>query len=262
MKTMMAERLKEERKRIPISHEKLSEKIKDAYKVKVSVDSLKNYEVTDPGSERFGKNIAMRVEYLSCLADYYGVSMDYLAGKAKHRTTDPTLQAAAAYTGLSDNALEALRFHATHVDVDRGRYLAFLSSLLEDSSFRQLLLELYRFTTANEGKRLYGEMRDQFKESKERGEIHDHAQYTEAWLSVLKRTDIPDEVKGMFLAQVKLESLDSGEMQDLTKDVQLVEISEVKQLAAMQAFNHLISEDSESPCFKAIQTHRKAASEE
>ena len=208
-----------------------------------------------------GKSIP-DAETLADLSKLLGVSADWLLGLSQYRTTNPTLQAAAAYTGLTENALEALRFHATHVDVDRGRYLAFLSSLLEDASFRQLLLELYRFTTANEGKRLYEEMQHQFKERKERGDIHDHAQYTEEWLGILKRQDIPDEVKGMFLAQVKLESLDSGEMQDLTKDVQLVEISEVKRLAAMQAFNHLISEDSESPCFKAIQTHKKAASEE
>lgn len=262
MKTMMAERLKEERKRIKLSHEKLSKKIEAEYGVKVSVDSLKNYEVTDPYSERFGKNIAMRVEYLACLADIYGVSMDYLAGKAEHRTTDPSLQAAADYTGLTENALEALRFDVVHQDVDRHRYLAFLSSLLEDASFRQLLLELYRFTTANEGKLLYEEMRHQFDERMKRGEIHDHAQYTEEWLGILKRQDIPDEVKGMFLAQIELDKLDSGIMLDLTKDVHLIQISEVKQLAAMQAFNHLISEDSESPCFKAIQTHKKAASEE
>ena len=66
----------------------------------------------------------------------------------------------------------------------------------------------------------------------------------------------------MFLAQVQLDNLDDGIMQDLTKDVQLIQISEVKQLAAMQAFNLLIDEESESPCFKAIQTHTKVASKE
>ena len=201
-------------------------------------------------------------ETLAALAKLLGVSADWLLGLSKHQTTDGSLKAAADYTGLTESALEALRFDVAHCDVDSGRYLAFLSSLLEDASFRYLLLELYRFTTANEGNRLYWEMRHQFDERKKRGEICNDEQYTKELLSILNRQDIPDEVKGMFLAQVKLENLDSDIMQNLTKDVQLIQISEVKQLAVMQAFKHLIDEESESPCFKAIQTHKKAASEE
>ena len=259
---VMARRLKEERNKKGLSHVKLGEALHEKYGITISKDSLINYEVSDDAHTKAGSNMAMRVEYLSCLADFYGVSMDYLAGKTDEPSPDVSLQAASAYTGLSGEALEALRFHCLHQSVDKTRYLAFLSSLLIDSSFRHLLLELYRFTTANEGERLYWEMRHQFDEREKRGEIDDHEQYTEEWLSILKRKDIPDEVKGMFLAQVQLDNLDDGIMQDLTKDVQLIQISEVKQLAAMQAFNLLIDEESESPCFKAIQTHIKAASKE
>lgn len=259
---VMARRLKAERNKKGLSHVKLCEALQEKYGIAISKDSLINYEVSDETHPKAGSNMAMRVEYLSCLADFYGVSMDYLAGKAEEPSPDVSVQAASAYTGLSGEALEMLRFDCLNQSVDKLRYLAFLSSLLIDSNFRHLLLELYRFTTANEGERLYWEMRNQFDERMKRGEISDHAQYTEEWLSILKRKDIPDEIKGMFLAQVQLDNLDSGIMRDFTKDAQLIQISEVKQLAAMQAFNHLIDKESGSPCFKTIQTDKKAASEE
>ena len=259
---VMARRLKAERNKKGLSHVKLCEALQEKYGIAISKDSLINYEVSDETHPKAGSNMAMRVEYLSCLADFYGVSMDYLAGKTDEPSPDVSLQAASAYTGLSGEALNALRQHCSHQSIDKTRYLAFLSSLLLYPHFLGLLFDLYQFTTANEGESLYWEMRNQFDERMKRGEVSDHVQYTEEWLSILKRKDIPDEVKGMFLAQVQLDNLDNGIMQDLTKDVQLIQISEVKQLAVMQAFNFLIDEGPENPCFKAIQTHIKVASEE
>ena len=105
-KVKLAERLKNERKRIGLSHDKLSKALLEKYGVNVSFDSLKNYEVTDTTSERFGKNFAMRIEYLYCLADYFEVSVDYLLGKTNDRSVDPNERTAVAYTGLNQEALQ------------------------------------------------------------------------------------------------------------------------------------------------------------
>jgi len=42
------------------------------------------------------------------LADFFGVSTDYLLGRTKDKTTNPTAKAAIEYTGLSESAIETL----------------------------------------------------------------------------------------------------------------------------------------------------------
>lgn len=81
----MAQRLKQLREGMGLSHEKLSKTLLDRYDVKISSDSLINYEVTDENHAKALKNQGMCVKYLRSLADFYGVSADYILG----RTDDP-----------------------------------------------------------------------------------------------------------------------------------------------------------------------------
>lgn len=57
---------------------------------------------------RDGNNIP-DVVLLSRMADYFGVSTDYLLGRTSNKTTDANLKAVCDYTGLSDKAVENLR---------------------------------------------------------------------------------------------------------------------------------------------------------
>jgi len=43
------------------------------------------------------------------IADYFGVSIDYLAGRTDTKSPNPDLQAAVEFTGLSEQAIKALR---------------------------------------------------------------------------------------------------------------------------------------------------------
>jgi transcriptional regulator with XRE-family HTH domain len=47
-------------------------------------------------------------KYFVALADVFGVSVDYLLGLREERTTDPNIQNAVEYTGLSEKAAEIL----------------------------------------------------------------------------------------------------------------------------------------------------------
>lgn len=76
----MAARLKDLRNEAGLSHQKLSEEIEKQYGIKVSKDSLINYEVSDPHHTKAYKNMGMRMEYICCLADFFQVSTDYLMG--------------------------------------------------------------------------------------------------------------------------------------------------------------------------------------
>lgn len=105
----MAERLKQLREGRGLSHDKLSKALADQYGVKISPDSLINYEVADANHTKAYKNQGMRVEYLRCLADFYQVSADYLLGLSPNPTNDKDLDAVCKYTGLSESSIYRLR---------------------------------------------------------------------------------------------------------------------------------------------------------
>ena len=104
----MAKRLKELREGSDLSLEGLSKELFERYGVKISSDSLMNYEVTDPYHTKARKNQGMRIEYPSILSAYYGVSSDYLMGRSDAKSVDPSMSAVMSYTGLSEKSVNML----------------------------------------------------------------------------------------------------------------------------------------------------------
>lgn len=97
----------------PISHAKLAEKLQEKYHVKISEQTLKDYERaaingTTENTTKGNAICGMRIEYLDMLADFYGVSADYILGRSDKRTPDVNIQAVMEYTGLSSKAAEKL----------------------------------------------------------------------------------------------------------------------------------------------------------
>lgn len=111
---VMAERLKKLREEKGLSHEKLSIALSDQYSVKISSDSLMNYEVADKNHTKAGKNQGMRVEYLRCLADYYKVSTDYILGIDDIKSPNCDTRASAKFTGLSEESISFLHSANEH----------------------------------------------------------------------------------------------------------------------------------------------------
>lgn len=103
---LMAKRLKELREEKKLSHVSLSKALKERYDIDISRDSLMCYEVSDPHHTKAYKNEGMRVEYLRCLADFYGVSSDYLLGFTNDRNKEPS---AVDELGLSEKAVNEIR---------------------------------------------------------------------------------------------------------------------------------------------------------
>lgn len=108
----MGKRLKDLREERSLSHDNLIKQLNAKYGISVSRDSLMAYEISDESRTKASKfpNMGMRVEYLYCLADFYGVSLDYLLGKTDVRIPDCTVQSMCKYTGLSEYAVETLRY--------------------------------------------------------------------------------------------------------------------------------------------------------
>ena len=75
---IMAQRLKDLRTERGLSHESLRKALMEKYEMDISVDSLKNYEVSKVPHAKAYKNEGRRQEDLRCLADFYGVSSDYI----------------------------------------------------------------------------------------------------------------------------------------------------------------------------------------
>lgn len=103
----LGERLKDLREKRGLSHDKLKKQLNEKYGISVSRDSLMAYEISDETRAKASKfpNLGMRVEYLYCLADFYGVSLDYLLGKSTVPVPDGTVSKVCEYTGLSENAV-------------------------------------------------------------------------------------------------------------------------------------------------------------
>lgn len=99
---VMGKRLKELREERGLSHDKLIRQLNERYEISVSRDSVMAYEISDESRAKASKlpNMGMRVETLYCLADFYGVSLDYLLGKTDVIAINGDLAQAARYTGL------------------------------------------------------------------------------------------------------------------------------------------------------------------
>ena len=107
--TLMGKRLKALRESKGISHVALRDELRKKYDIDISRDSLINYEVSDKEHPKAFKNDGMRVEYLRYLADFYGVSTDYLLGLTDVKTPDASLRAVCEYTGLSETTIHSIK---------------------------------------------------------------------------------------------------------------------------------------------------------
>lgn len=103
-----AERLKALRREKKLSHEKLSAELKDRYGISISRASLIDYENTNTQSAKAGAAGKMSADRIAALADFYGVSTDYLLGRSDILSPDESLKAMMSYTSLSEPAIQAL----------------------------------------------------------------------------------------------------------------------------------------------------------
>lgn len=118
-----AQRLRELREQRGLSHAALATEFEEKYKdlkyidssgqikgIKLSESALKNFEVGDkPHTKRLAGD-GMGIRYLRCLADFYGVSADYILGMDVPPTPNMEERAVCEYTGLSEPAINFLRY--------------------------------------------------------------------------------------------------------------------------------------------------------
>ena len=107
----MGERLKALREKEGLSHDKLGKTLSEKYGIGFDKTTLMNYEVSCENHTKFGKNLGMGADRLCVLADFYGVSTDYLLGITDIPTTDMSIRAICDYTGLTEASVDFLHFY-------------------------------------------------------------------------------------------------------------------------------------------------------
>lgn len=104
-KIITAQRLKELRNNKGLSHEKLSVALSEQG-VKVSVQALKDYEVTDIAHSKKDSTKGMKIETFFGIAQFYNVSTDYLFGLSGIKSIKDDIKIARKTTGLSEESIK------------------------------------------------------------------------------------------------------------------------------------------------------------
>lgn len=106
----LGRRLRELREERGLSHVELIKQLNEKYSISVSRDSIMAYEIADGSRAKASKlpNMGMRVETLYCLADFYGVSLDYLLGKTEVFDFDVDIRGICEKTGLDERIAKYL----------------------------------------------------------------------------------------------------------------------------------------------------------
>ena len=89
-------------------------------------------------------NKTPRGDSIAKLAKYFGVSADYLLGLTEAQTVDTDLRAVADYTGLTENAILALK------DYDRSQKKILSDMLSDESCLHQIVNSVYLYLKATE----------------------------------------------------------------------------------------------------------------
>lgn len=148
----IAKRLRSLRESVGLNPEQLSRAIYEKSGVKIGRNSIINYEVGESYNTKTDKNLGMRAEYVIALADFYGVSTDYLLGRTPDdvKTPDMDKRAVCDYTGLSEKAVSRL---AAYAKGERPVFppnaaphmLEILNTILSSNIGESLILAMYSY---------------------------------------------------------------------------------------------------------------------
>ena len=95
-------------------------------------------------------NKTPRGDSIAKLAKYFGVSADYLLGLTEAQTVDTDLRAVADYTGLTENAILALKDSEMFECYDRSQKKILSDMLSDESCLHQIVNSVYLYLKATE----------------------------------------------------------------------------------------------------------------
>ncbi|HJB81389.1 MAG TPA: helix-turn-helix domain-containing protein [Candidatus Flavonifractor intestinigallinarum] len=126
----MGSRLKSLREERHISYQELADALLEKYGIKISKDSLRDYEISSDYRSKAKSlpNLGMRTEYLIALSDFYEVSTDYLLCKTDCPCQDMKIREMCEYTGLTNDTIKLLNMYSKKGKIESS----FLARYFED----------------------------------------------------------------------------------------------------------------------------------
>lgn len=135
-------RSKRNKKGKPYSHKSLEENINKKYGVYcISDKTLMNYEIVDTSHDNFEIGLGMKLENLVLLADFYGVSCDFIVGREK--TNAIAKEEYRFEIGLDLSSVQVLAHLCKQNDSDSKQFLKVINFLIqsyENSDCEQKLM--------------------------------------------------------------------------------------------------------------------------
>lgn len=142
---VLAQRLKSLRESQGLTLAGLSKALTEKYGIQISKESLTNYEVVDSFHSKARKNEGMSVKYLRCLADFYGVTTDYLLGRTEAKTWNEDILKIQTMTGLNEYSAARLSEYQKAVtenpyaNIKARFFLHTINAILESNWFTECL---------------------------------------------------------------------------------------------------------------------------
>lgn len=246
---IMAQRLKKLRKDSKLSHESLRKAIMEEYEIDISVDSLKNYEVSSEHHAKAYKNEGMRVEYLRVLADFYGVSSDYILGRTNDSNVNPPAVDDLCISENTAKFLSELKI-AENQDFARDVYL-----FLGNEEIQYFLYQVHLFIASKKAERIYREIREKVFNSHTEGGYKEIARNLHDEVKQIVQSDTYSaDVIYTLLRQYQLD-IDETSGQDIRQLVrslygsestkfgsQYVTVSDVGEYFVVKSLQHLLYE--------------------
>ena len=157
-----AERLKALRTERGISHERMSDAIEKQYGVNMSKQTLINYENAEEFRTKAGAAKGMSAERLATLADYFGVSADYLLGISDSPSIRENMRIAQKTLGISATSAENIskvtrEKRYPSMKLNAQRLGAALDLLLSSGALKEIAQSLYNLLDASEEMRRIGQ---------------------------------------------------------------------------------------------------------
>lgn len=103
--SIIASRLKDLREERGLSLNKLADKLPPIGDKSISAEILRKYECYQNKKKESPANIGMSARVLHTLADFYGVSTDYILGRTDIKSPDMSIEAIVEYTGLTEESI-------------------------------------------------------------------------------------------------------------------------------------------------------------
>lgn len=150
-KDLFGKRLRKCREENKLSHDKMSEAIWDKENISFSNKSLKTYEVVEKYHEDYEKALGMSFYRFLSLADFFNVSLDYMAGREQCKT--PEKQEVFKLTGLYDKTQDILKNAVENKEKlpELAVKLHVINYLIQNMNNNDFLLNMHKFLFAEYG---------------------------------------------------------------------------------------------------------------